>query len=461
MKIIFYKASLIMFVLCGLSFSQSSSNMRPLANIDNHNIDGLYSACWGYTDSIGNEYAILGCPKGTAFINITDTNNIREAAYVPGLLSCCREMKTFGHYVYVVADGISSGLQIIDLKYLPDSARLVNTFFFPGFTRGHTISQEGPYLYIHAGDYSNDGLFILDITDPINPVKRGEWETAVVHDSRVRHDTIWACNIYNPPGTISVIDARDKDNLVTITSWVNGQNPGPHNIAISSNRRFAFVTDEIGGNPRTLKIWDITNLNDVRFVTTWQPNGITTSIIHNVELFDSYLFAAHYTAGLRVVDVSNPAVPLEAAFYDTYPQNNGFTYDGCWGTYIFPSEKIICSDRSTGLYVFKTSFSLSTHPPIVPEDFYLKQNYPNPFNPSTSIEFGLPYDGFASIKVYDALGKEVALVFDSFVSKGVQTVLFDSKNFASGVYFYSMNVSYSVNGVTKTYSAAKKMILAK
>lgn len=437
--------------------------MRMLANINNHHADGEYSACWGYTAPDGSEYGILGCAKGTAFINITDTNNIYEAAYLPGLNSptCCREMKVFSHYAYVVADGIPSGLQIIDLQYLPDSVRLVNTLFFGDFTMGHTISIEGPYLYINAGDYNIGGLFVLDLTgDPVHPVKRGEWEDYVVHDSRIINDTIFACNIYNPPGRISVIDATDKDNLRTIAYWENVPNPGPHNIAISENRKYAFVSDEIGGNPRYLKIWDITNLNNAIKIAEWHPTGITTSIIHNVELFGRYLFAAHYTAGLRVIDVSNPFGPVEAAFYDTFPDNDDFTYEGCWGPYIFNSEKIIASDRSTGLYIFRTDFPLKDRNPVIAENFSLGQNYPNPFNPSTTIKYSLKFDSYVTMKIYDVTGRLVSTIIDGNISAGNNQVNFDAKNLASGVYFYNMVATYK-DGVTKTFNESSKMVFTK
>lgn len=437
--------------------------MRKLANINNHSGDGLYSSCWGYTAPNGSEYAILGCAKGTAFINISDTNNIYEAAYLPGLdlPSCCREMKVFSHYAYVVADGIPSGLQIIDLQYLPDSVHLVNTYFYGDFTMGHTISQSGPYLYINAGDYNIGGLFVLDLsTDPVHPIKRGEWEDYVVHDCRVVNDTIFACNIYNPPGRISVIDARDKDNLVNIANWENVPNPGPHNIAISENRRFAFVTDEIGGNPRMLKIWDISNLNNVVKIAEWHPTGITTSIIHNVELFGRYLFAAHYTAGLRVVDVSNPFGPTEAAFYDTFPDNDGFTYEGCWGPYIFNSEKIIASDRSTGLYVFRTDFPLKEKNPVIAESFSLSQNYPNPFNPVTTIKYSLKFDSYVTLKIYDVAGRLVRTILDGIVQNGNKSINFDGKDLASGVYFYNLIATYR-DGVIKTFNESSKMVLTK
>lgn len=460
----FLKLILFFYIVAGYNLqSQQSSNIKLYANINNRIADGLYSACWGYTAPDGREYAILGCAKGTAFIDITDTNNIYEATYLPGLnlISCCREMKVFSHYCYVVADEIPSGLQIIDLQYLPDSVVLVNTFYFNGFTKGHTISQSGPYLYINAGDYGIGGLFILDLSiDPVNPIKRGEWQEYVVHDCRVVNDTIFACNIYNPPGRISVIDARDKDNLKTISYWENIPQPGPHNIAISENRKYAFVTDEIGGNPRLLKIWDIQNLNNVIKIAEWQPAGITTSIIHNVELFGRYLFAAHYTAGLRVIDVSNPFGPIERAYYDTYPANNNFLFEGCWGVYIFNSEKIIASDRNTGLYVFKANFPLKEKNPLIAENFSLSQNYPNPFNSSTKIKYSLKFDSYVKLKIYDITGKLVLTLIDEFIANGNKQINFDAKGLSSGVYFYKISANYR-DGVMREFQETKKMILVK
>ncbi len=458
----FIKFIVFSLFLVYAGYSQHSSNISLYANIDQHSSDGLYSSCWGYSSPAGREYAILGCAKGTAIIDITDLNNIHEVAYVPGVdtPSCCREMKVFSHYAYVVADGVSSGLQIIDLQYLPDSVRLVNTFFFNGFSRGHTISQSGPFLYINAGDYFIGGLFVLDITNPESPIKRGEWESQVVHDCRVINDTIFACNIYSPPGTISVIDASNKDNLRTITSWENIPQPGPHNIAVSEDRNIAYVTDEIGGNPRVLKIWDISNIFDVIKLSEWHPPGITTSIIHNVELYGNYIFAAHYTAGLRIVDVSDPRNPFEAAFYDTYPQNDSFTFDGCWGPFIFPTEKIIASDRSTGLYVFKTSFRLKNNPLPPPGEFSLHQNFPNPFNPNTTIKYTLKFNSYVTIKVYDSAGRQTAVLVDGNRSIGDNFAVFDAANYASGIYFYTIKALYN-DGTQKTFVDSKKMALIK
>jgi choice-of-anchor B domain-containing protein len=448
---------LLLLLLTALSNSQSSHNLRLLRNLNTHSQDGNYSACWGYTAPDKREYAILGCNAGTSFIDITDTNNIREAAYLPGLNSCCREMKTYSHYAYVVADGVNSGVQIINLAYLPDSVHLENTFFFPGFTMGHTIQVESPnkpYLYIHAGNYLIGGMFVLDLSlDPLLPVKRGEWETFVVHDSRVINDTIWACNIYDPPGSISIIDAADKDNLRTITSWVNAPQPGPHNIAFTTDRNFALVTDELGAQPRQLKIWNVEDINNVTLASMWQPAGITTSIVHNVEVYGKYAVIGHYTAGLRIVDISDPYHPKEAAWYDTYPQDDSFTFMGCWGAYVFPSGKIIASDMQTGMYVFRSAFNIIEPEEIIPQTYSLKQNFPNPFNPSTTIKFDLPNDGFISLVVYNALGQRVTTLLDGFSEKGTKTVSFNGTNYPSGVYFYKLS--------TNEFSESRKMVLVK
>src|SRR5205085_2866475 len=208
-------------------------------------------------------------------------------AFVTSNTYTWREMKTFSHYAYIVTDvtNNSQGVQIVDLQYLPDSVHALGYYNFPGFTQTHTITQSGPYLYLNGGNYNNAGVFILDLTaNPTAPVKRGQWETAYIHDCAVINDTIYACNIYSPPGTISVINASNKDNLSIISSWVNNPSPGPHNCALSTDHKYCLVTDEINGNPRLLKIWNIQDLNNVTQVSTWQPTGITTSIVHNVEV---------------------------------------------------------------------------------------------------------------------------------------------------------------------------------
>lgn len=90
---------------------------------------------------------------------------------------------------------------------------------------------------------------------------------------------------------------------------------------------------------------------------------------------------------------------------------------------------------------------------LIPASFNLKQNYPNPFNPVTHIEYQIPLSADVSIKVYDVIGREIAVLVDEVKQPGVYQVSFDSKNLASGVYFYKM--------IAGDYSSVKKMNLLK
>ncbi|HEY3249657.1 MAG TPA: choice-of-anchor B family protein [Ignavibacteria bacterium] len=454
---------ILLFLFAELQvFSQlGNQNMTLLSNLNQHYTATLYSACWGYRAPNGREYAILGCPAGTAFVDITDTTNIHEVGFQTGLNSSWREMKVYSHYAYIVSEATNSGVQIVDLQYLPDSIHFVRTFTFTGYNHTHSIQQDGPYIYLNGGNVSTGmtdpgGTRVLDLSsNPELPVVRGAWGNYYVHDCRVRQDTIWACNIYNPPGTISVINANNKDVLTTISSWVNNPNPFPHNCALMPGRTYILTTDETSSPNGKLKVWNISNLSNVTFVTSWQPTNITTAIVHNVEIYGNYALVAHYSAGVRLVDISNPASPTEVAWYDTYLSNNSANYNGCWGVFMFPSGKIIGSDRQTGLYVLRTTVSVTgiENPNSIPKTFELKQNYPNPFNPSTTVEFNLPRAGHVSIKVFDAIGSQVALLADEYEQAGNHKISFDAARLASGVYFYTMKA--------EGYLETKKMVLTK
>jgi choice-of-anchor B domain-containing protein len=466
---IFILLCAVLFLFQSNSYGQPTHNTVLLAHKNDHPTSNQdqYSACWGYVAPNGREYAIIGCQPGTAFYDITDTTNIHEVGFVnstaPGsYYNLWREMKVYSHYAYIVSEVPNSGIQIVDLQYLPDSIHYLGKFLVPSHSSSHSISQSGPYLYVNGCNPSfGQGVTVLDLTsNPAAPVRRGSWNTKYVHDCRILNDTIWAANIYQSDGgTISIINSTNKDNLVFVNSWVNNPNPGPHNIAITTDRRFALTTDEYPlVQPRELKVWNIQNLNNVTLTTVWQPTGITTAVVHNVEIYGNYAVIAHYAAGIRIVDISNPASPQEVAWYETYSSPNTFDYVGCWGVYMFPSGKVIGSDMQTGLYVIKTTPNVplgiqNNNNHGLPESFSLMQNYPNPFNPSTTIQYSVPKNAYVTIKVYDVLGKQVALIADEYKRAGNYSVTYDASSLSSGVYYYTLT--------SEGFQSTKKMILVK
>jgi hypothetical protein len=89
----------------------------------------------------------------------------------------------------------------------------------------------------------------------------------------------------------------------------------------------------------------------------------------------------------------------------------------------------------------------------LPADFTLGQNYPNPFNPTTNIEYSVPVSGHVSIKIYNAIGQEVATVYNGVQQAGKYLATFDGSQLAGGVYIYRLQ--------SDNVSITKKLILMK
>lgn len=65
----------------------------------------------------------------------------------------------------------------------------------------------------------------------------------------------------------------------------------------------------------------------------------------------------------------------------------------------------------------------------------LWKNFPNPFNPATTIRYELSAASRVSLRVYDVLGREEAVLVDDMKPAGLYSVRWDSAGRASGVYF--------------------------
>ena len=117
--------------------------------------------------------------------------------------------------------------------------------------------------------------------------------------------------------------------------------------------------------------------------------------------------------------------------------------------------KIIMKDsvevQSYPVMIHDIATSVKTSSP--PFHFYLYNNYPNPFNPSTEISYSLQNSEKVTLKVYNLLGQEVALLVNQEMDAGQHSVKFDGKGLSSGVYIYKINAGF--------FSSIKKMVLLK
>ena len=89
----------------------------------------------------------------------------------------------------------------------------------------------------------------------------------------------------------------------------------------------------------------------------------------------------------------------------------------------------------------------------MPAIYELSQNYPNPFNPTTTIKFSLPKASYVSLKIYNNVGQEVALLLSQYLSAGFYITELKAEAFPSGVYFYRLQAG--------SFMETKKLVLLK
>lgn len=130
-------------------------------------------------------------------------------------------------------------------------------------------------------------------------------------------------------------------------------------------------------------------------------------------------------------------------------------------TIVYPNRKLRSTTHGNGVYerkLLENPVSVNSYSSNV-KGFSLSQNYPNPFNPTTKINYEIRINNyeFVSLKIFDALGREVAVLVNQKQSAsggaGRYEVEFDGSNLPSGVYFYKLEVG--------SYEQVKKMMLLK
>jgi len=92
-----------------------------------------------------------------------------------------------------------------------------------------------------------------------------------------------------------------------------------------------------------------------------------------------------------------------------------------------------------------------------PVEFALEQNYPNPFNPQTTIPFSLPMRAEVNLRVFDLLGREVAVLAKGTFDAGYHSLTWDGAGHSSGLYFYRLEAQAG----DRSFHAARKLMLLK
>ena len=336
---------------------------EPLAT--SYNIK--YNGIWGWVDSLGNEYAIVGAASGTYFINVTNPVAPVQCDWVQGRRNNCawREIKTYQNYCYMVSDDSSpNSFQIVDMSYLPDSVHVVydsNVLF----ERCHTIYIEGDKLYggyVRGGSIVNASMAVFSLANPTNPVllrtlnQDYALPSGAVHDMYVSHDTIFASRGFDGLFIYQLLPNNHFSYVNSLITYIDqGYN---HASALTNDAQYLVMTDEVPVG-LDVKIVNVSNLNNLSVSSNFHTHPNATA--HNPFILGNLLYMAYYMDGLQVFDISNPSNPVRVGYFDTYWQNTPGIYPspgyaGAWGAYPYlPSGTILVSDMQNGLFVLDPS----------------------------------------------------------------------------------------------------------
>jgi hypothetical protein len=220
--------------------------------------------------------------------------------------------------------------------------------------------------------------------------------------------------------------------------------------------------------------------------SSWQPvnTGLANLNVRSIAFLNSYLFAgtlgggvfasssngqtwqqrnsglantnvnAFFTIGSRVVAGTDRGIFISSNYGTSWFERN----EGWEGPKVlsFISGEFLHAGTEADMVwtrALEEIVSVKTISSDVPDKFILFRNYPNPFNPSTKIKFMIAKTGFASLKIFDALGKEIAALVNGNLKAGTYETDFNAAGLNSGVYFYKLSAG--------NYSETKKMVIIK
>lgn len=285
------------------------------------------SDVWAYTAPDGSEYALMGILTGVAVVAVP---SMEVVATIPGPTLedgwYHRDIKTRGHHAFITAEnlGENEGLIVADLSGLPDRVEIV-AVAGGELISSHNLSVDVATGYAYVMNSTNNAVQIVDVREPATPEVVGTVVTGDLHDVYGRNDTLWVAE--GTQGTFSIWDVRDKANPLMMTRVSIPSAGYVHNIWPSEDAGIAVTTEET--QDHTVKVWDTSDFDNISLVGEYiAPNGLA----HNAHVDGRFVFISHYSAGVAVIDIADPANPVEVARHDTYPANDDGGFHGNWGT---------------------------------------------------------------------------------------------------------------------------------
>lgn len=360
-----FTSLLCALVACSM-YGQDIQNMELLSNVT-FNESG--NDIWGFVDSVGTEYAVIGTRTATRIFSLEDPTAPIERYVVTGASSTWRDIKEVDGYLYVTTDEGADGLTIINVRnaHKQEYAHKLwqPTLNLPNgsgvLERIHNIYADTKtgIIYLSGHNISGTGVIIADVrTSPEEPIYLSAVDQYYSHDSYVLDDVLYSSELEEG---FAMYDVSDPTNPVEIGRQLTTRE-FTHNAWISEDTTVLYTTDERSN--AYLESYDVSDPMDIRFLDKFQPlkNSGTRVIPHNTHTLGKYAITSWYTDGVIITDMSKPDNIVQVAQYDTYFDEanlppTGLWFSGCWGAYPYlPSGLILASDIESGLFVFRATY---------------------------------------------------------------------------------------------------------
>ncbi len=349
----------------------------------------MVSDIWGWTDpETDREFVLLGRFDGTSFVDISDPSNPVFLGDLPlhegASPNIWRDIKVYQNHAFIVSDGAGPhGMQVFDLTQLRDvrggPATFTETAHYDKIASAHNIviDDQSGFAYTvgnsMGGETCGGALHMIDIRDPVHPTFAGCFADPATGRARTGYTHDAQCTVYRGPDSrykghqmcfnasetaLGIADVTDKKNPKAVSSASYPNVGYSHQGWLSDDHRYFFLDDELDelagttSKTRTL-VWDITNLEDPVLQTQFM--GTTGASDHNLYVKGRYMYQSNYVAGLRVIDIADPARPVEVGSFDTMPYGeNTPGFAGTWSNYpYFKSGVIAVSSMREGLFLVR------------------------------------------------------------------------------------------------------------
>ncbi len=194
---------------------------------------------------------------------------------------------------------------------------------------------------------------------------------------------------------------------------------------------------------------------------TLSHNGIKDTIFYQHD-GKNIIFCTLSDNSLNFLNSSRVSGSFSAHYnpYSSLNKFNGSNPSGNWELTVHNAGVHPIELRGWSLIIESDNVTNVKQNGIVPTEFALFQNFPNPFNPTTMINYQLPMNSKVSLKIYDILGREVAILVNEIKNAGTYSTPFNSTRLASGVYFYRIEAT-STDGSRNRFVDVKKMMYLK